>query len=670
MPASSVGGPIPAGADRYGAQVPSLKEPSVDAAHSMATPNGGENQRRYVAGRDIVDASSVGTEADRICQVTVIRSGSDSGGAVTTGESIQVLHIDSGEIVFRSPAIERTLAIEVPAGHYEFAVVRDECCSGPALRHHVTPDSATIKLHGPKRFDIRWTVEDGTAGGLVPGLSVQMMRTGESADVCFQPIRASADELGRLSVTDVCAGTYRVRLEAVGYEPFETEVELPGVFESLLSDGVLDWTGWTLFPLERYLFVLVGASESEGFELSSYLAVSESSARFDSNGHAWLDFADPLPPVELQLDYPGGDRSILYLPDLPKDPATPIQIDVGARAIVEVDVRVNPSLGDDLFDHEVYVQASFALPDGGSQQQNTRIYSEGVASISGPLASDVMISLTTVDKSGRMFPRAAREVTVIGGETTRTTLVVDDLLTWVEVLDESGSPETEAHVNIGTVPNRTRWSAGGRTDAEGRVPVVLPQGNELVLSCFRGYEPVALDYPVVPIDKRGVIQVQLKALVKSELSVLLDGAPDYDRVVWVEGELSASEQLTEFELIRGRSLPMLKLVHGSRAVARVPLRDGEWTDSPRTPVLPGLNQLRVRSTGFIRARSRAALTGVIELQSGTSVMDWVHSGRTGASDDGSGVVVVEVPVGAYEFVALDGSRSRVVVNKGMTASAY
>ncbi|MEO0661085.1 MAG: hypothetical protein AAFZ87_06075, partial [Planctomycetota bacterium] len=136
------------------------------------------------------------------------------------------------------------------------------------------------------------------------------------------------------------------------------------------------------------------------------------------------------------------------------------------------------------------------------------------------------------------------------------------------------------------------------------------------------------------------------------------------------GARTRSEQVTELWIEQGRSPPVIQLLSGSEAVARVPLRKGEWVDTLRTPVLPGLNQLRVRSTGFLRVRSRDSFASVMELRSGTAVMDWIRNGRTSADDDGSGVFVVEVPVGAYEFMAADGSRVRVLVEKGKTASAY
>lgn len=623
---------------------------------------GGASNRRSMDAGSGDQSSAIG-----LTEVHVRSEGADSGRA-----QLRVSDSKSGLLLSVEPLLSGEAVISVKPGMYELAIGLDQCCVGPSLQHLVTTTPSEIEVEPPLIFDLSWTVIDVVDGSVVVHPRVELTRVDDAGQPCGEAIRAAADNSGRLYIHDVCAGKYSLSLSADGYESIEFETELPGPYDESLRDGVLEWEGWYCHPLERYTFALAGVDawdRPESFRVSSYQSSAAEPVSFDASGLAYLDFADPVPPIEVQLEYPDGSRGIIYLPDLPEERETHIMLDVGRAHVLEVDLRVASGLDEELFASEAYLQATYADSLGGSRQLNTRIYAPGVAELRGPFPERVMLSLTTVDKSGRMFPRAAREIEV-SGETTRAVLNVTEDVVWVKVVDGNDAPIVDAHVNIMTVPNHSAWITGGPADADGRVPITVPEGTESLVSCYVGYDTVAIDCPLPTETQDGDLILRVDGLVESSFAVLLDGAPAFGHSVLIEGARTASEQVTELRVKEGQSAPSVRLLRGSQAVAKVMVRENEWAERSKVDVLPGLNQLRVRSMGTLRLRSADQVSEVIALDTGVPISDWVENGRTRITRGDAGTVTVDVPVGAYQARFSDGSTKRVIVARGATANAY
>lgn len=558
------------------------------------------------------------------------------------------------------------ISVSMPCGNFRVAAV-DEALGnyGPTVEFSVLEgdSEAEVIVQRAQVFDLAFELRCHDSQAPIDAARVRLTRA-DSLRGSTEPLILTSEN-GRVRAPGLCSGVYCLEIGHEGFVAYSEVLELPGVFRPWLVNSVLDLRYREMLPLKEVAFQLQGYVDwggAGGFSIAHVRGAATEYQSFNSDGLASLVFGEYEVPVELGLEYPNGDRGVIYLDHDFRLDGEPNMIDVSVKDRIEVDLRVAPGLSGELFDSNVYLQASYTADGGDSLQYAIRVASEGVYQI-GIKSQGVLVLGVTKVEEGRQVVWASREVELKGNDVSRFTVNVDRRPMQLRVLDGEGAPVVDASVVVYMIPDRTNWIAAWSTDADGIIELPRMPGDRLALSCYWGYSIRAIDHPIRLDGPGGRVDLRLEPSFEASLLVTVDGVAASGVEVLLQGARSRSVEGQIYATGPDGVTESLRLTNQSAAVVTPQVGLALWSDEPMQPLTPGLNEVRVRTTGHLVCADRERLLSAASVELGEGVSGWIEAGRTKCVES-AGRASVRVPVGAYIVETPDGETAQVLVETG------
>lgn len=361
--------------------------------------------------------------------------------------------------------------------------------------------------------------------------------------------------------------------------------------------------------------------------------------------------------------FPSGDQAIYYFGPEFQFGGNPNVISIEPTREVRVDLRVSSAVRDEFFESPVFVQVAHLHHGGYSSQVSRRVRAAGVSVFEGPFEGALMASVMAVAGDDQVM-WAAREVTLASGEeSTSVILNVTDVPLRLSVLEGGRGVGAGANVVIYAVPDRTGWIAAWSTDESGSLVVPRVAEGSFALSCYVDDELRAIDHRINLSGSESLIELNLDDCVESDFRVEFPGDVLPGSWLLVQGAVSRGLEGAALPLDSSGESSPLRITGDSAAIVTPRIGGDLWVVRPEAPVLPGLNEFEVLSTGILRTRKEKSLGSVAAVGAGRTVAQWIREGRTECVEE-EGRFSVRVPVGPYVVERAVGESVQVLVETG------
>ncbi|MDG1984419.1 MAG: prealbumin-like fold domain-containing protein [Planctomycetota bacterium] len=563
------------------------------------------------------------------------------------------------------PKGAQAATVDLAAGEYLAALERSEVGIGPTVPFTVDADGTEVWLDAPFRFDVILLAVDEATRAPLEGVEFVLER--EEHERRLSPHRrvtGRTDTTGKARLEGLVPGEWHLSSRDDERWTEEWDLTLPGDQreQEARTLGQFELSPISLRPRTEVLFKLHppdAVLNPSAYHLS---CGSAQGTDFDEHGEARVALAHHAEPLYVKVDHPGPSLQERYLHGGLPEAGEAHLIDVGGPRTLEVDLQIVDAMLSMADQGRLYLTVYFKAANADLVIVNEEVSGPGIYEFRCVQADVAAVSLE-FDGPERLTNWAKERITLSPGGRTTCLLRVEARPPQLQVLDGEGQPVPGFWVELRHLPNPTAWLDGGPTDAEGTLPLNLSRTHRNLLcgSSDRGAF-MALDIPVhvPPVMDRDVpipfpltpttptyVEVQNGTGPLNGLAFHLHGAqtdhPFAMRWIWEDWK---SETFQLVEQSQGDVVMVL---------------NGRWSPTPRFPLEPGRNVVRVHDTGVLLLASPDRLAAVRSEEYGETLAAWRAKANLKAEEAPSGALRCTVPEGRYVIRGPDGAESTVDV---------
>lgn len=644
----------------------------VDAAHQVpdASKQGfAENQASEESALAVeVPASTAGTrlEATRVpvsesSEVARAATGGDSyalrsvrfstkagAGAATDrgGLSLLIYRTESGETVTSLPWSHEGVSAQLPmsglsaclkvdaAGHGEPAAIPDDL------------DPCDVVVRMPELCSARLQMVEEIGREPIIGANVRLEELGRDGTAAEHvAVEQVTDANGQALIPELARGRWQLTVELEGYDTRMTRFDLTAEPGTEQDWGTVGMTQFRPLPVR-----LVGAPADETFEgFTVDLNFADQAVDFNRDGLGILQVGWYLPPLQVIVKYPDGRYKVSSFHDIEPGSGEEAKVQIVSDRTLEIRLRYLGEAAKVIGDSKCWLRIASKGEGSDTFQSSRPVHGEGDYVFPDVTKADVEVSFAT--RFGDWpVEWASTSATLKEGETTVVALEVKEAPTAVQFHESAGTPLSAFSFHLRRVNDRTSFLASNVTDADGMAELMpelasgfVVTGGTLegpVLYCLDArftFDPNAPDTPTAVIGP----------FVDFFLDVLVDGSPVKGVNFHFHGGVNDKFDEGYSTDEAGRIAPA---PYAESSRIRAYLRSDEfWWDLPSLILQPGRNAVTLTRLGTVTASSRETLGKLQSQARGTSVHQWVQSGKVKYIEGPQGGWSCQIPIGSYSL---------------------